>query len=135
VAPLHCAGQLYEDGRRSRCQPKQRALGAGNFWFFVVKDKGAQFCSTSDAGEDIDETSIIGGQVNWIEARDQTAEHSHEAVPASRTRAQHTTEGLGRSLQGASVVVDVSISSFEKRRHEFFTKSKRNPSVRGPRQG
>jgi len=57
-------------------------------------------------------------------------EHSHEAVPASPDTGVNTLtgEGLADTLQGASVVVDVSNSpSFEEAAvMEFFTKSTRN---------
>jgi len=57
-------------------------------------------------------------------------EHSHEVVPASPDTGVNTLtgEGLADTLQGASVVVDVSNSpSFEEAAvMEFFTKSTRN---------
>jgi len=57
-------------------------------------------------------------------------EQSHEAVPASPATGVNTLtgEGLAETLQGASVVVDVSNSpSFEEAAvMEFFTKSTRN---------
>src|SRR5687767_10328568 len=57
-------------------------------------------------------------------------EHGHEAVPASPETGVNTLtgEGLAETLQGASVLVDVSNSpSFEdKDVMEFFTTSTRN---------
>ena len=57
-------------------------------------------------------------------------EHGHEAVPASPDTGVNTLtgEGLAESLQGASVVIDVSNSpSFEEKAvMEFFTTSTRN---------